>query len=74
MHFKPGFGDVQIIAGGHGVHGGIVVNAFNGVVILVVVVPADCINLDAVVFAHEPFHECGIQQIVSHHIKVVRAG
>ena len=71
MHFKPGFGDVQIIAGGHGVHGGIVVNAFNGVVILVVVVP-DCINLDAVVFAHEPLQKRGVQQFVTQYVKIVR--
>ena len=71
MHVKPRFGDVQIIAGQQRVHGGIVVNAFDGVVILIV---RGCINSDAVVFAHEPFHECGIQQVVAHHIKIVRTG
>ena len=71
MHVKPRFGDVQIIARQQRVHGGIVVNAFDGVVIIIV---RGCINLDAVVFAHEPFHECGIQQVVAHHIKIVRAG
>ena len=32
MHFKSGFGDVQIIAGEQRAQGGIMVNALNGVI------------------------------------------
>lgn len=67
MDFKPGFRHVQIVARLQRVQFGIVVNAFDGVI-------ARCakIDIDAVIFAHEPLQKCRVQQLVAHHVKIVR--
>lgn len=61
MHFKSGFGDVQIIAGEQRAQGGIMVNALDGVIAIRIHVIGGQNKVDVVVFAHEPLQERRIQ-------------
>lgn len=63
MHFNPSLGDMQIIAGQQRVKGGIVVNAFDGVLSLIVGIAgiAGRTYAYAMVFSHEPLQERMIQ-------------